>query len=297
MTILTPLLAQQPIATETMFGPEYWYLFATFVFLAGACVGSFLNVCIYRIPNEKSIVHPGSRCYACGKPLKFWMNLPILSWFLLRGRTACCDVRLDMRYMMVELLTGVCFSLLWWWYWETPGLFLAYAVFVSMLIAGSGVDIDLHMIPNRFTLGLAVVGFIASALVPELHGADTVWGSLKSSLWGAFLGALILFVIAQVGEYVFKKPAMGLGDVKLIAGMGAFLGPESVAWIIPVSAMVGSVWGIALILGCRGTWGTAIPYGPFLAVAAVLYIIGFGNLVVESYIFEIQRTFSSRPGF
>ncbi|MEM1059409.1 MAG: A24 family peptidase [Verrucomicrobiota bacterium] len=292
----SPLLAREIVASETMFGADYWYVIAAFVFLAGACVGSFLNVCIYRIPNERSIITPGSRCYACGKPLKFWMNLPILSWFLLRGRAGCCDVKLDSRYLMVELLTAICFVLLWWWYWRTPELFFAYAVFVGMLIAGSGVDIDLHMIPNRFTLGLAVVGIVASALVPELHDADSVWASVKTSLWGAFLGALILFVIAQIGEYVFKKPAMGLGDVKLMAGLGAFLGPESIAWVIPISAMVGSVWGIWLILGSRGSWGTAIPYGPFLAVAAILYPL-IGHVVVEAYIEEIARTFDNRSVF
>lgn len=289
-----PFLARQIYVTETMFGAEYWNIYAAFVFFAGACVGSFLNVCIYRVPNNKSVVTPGSRCYACGKPLKFWMNIPILSWFLLRGRCGCNLVKLDARYMIVELITACSFLLLWWWYWRTPDLFLVYAVFVSMLIAGSGIDIDLHLIPNRFTVGLAIVGLIVSALVPSLHGETQVWPALKTSLWGAFLGALILYLVAMIGEYVFKKPAMGLGDVKLIAGMGAFLGPASIAWIIPISAFVGSVWGISLILGQRGTWGTAIPYGPFLAVAAVLYLFG-GHVVVDAYIYEIQRTFSSDP--
>ena len=247
-------------------------LFPFFVFVAGACIGSFLNVCIYRIPIEVSIVHPGSHCAACGAPIRWYHNLPIVSWIYLRGRAACCGTKIDFRYCIIELLTGLLFLALWNKY--PSAIFLGYAVFVSGLIVSSCIDIDHFIIPDRFTLGGCVAGFILSALLPQMHHEATAWKGFTESVRGAFIGGIVLFLVAKIGSAVLKKEAMGLGDVKFLAAMGAFLGPLPTIFILACSSLFGSLFGITFVLQQQKSWGTRMPYGPFLALAAVLWLLG-----------------------
>jgi leader peptidase (prepilin peptidase)/N-methyltransferase len=241
-------------------------------FLVGCCIGSFLNVCIYRIPLGKSVVFPGSHCASCGSPIPWQNNFPVLSWVFLRGRAACCGTRIDGRYAIVELMTGLIFAGLWSQFpWP---LALAFAVFSCGLIIASCIDIDHFIIPDRFTLGGVAVGLVASTLVPSLHNQFTAWTGFTESLRGAFIGGLVLWLIAAGGSKLLGKEAMGLGDVKLMAAFGAFLGWPATLFILVFSSVFGSVFGIGLILRQQRAWGTRMPYGPFLAMAAMLWIFG-----------------------
>lgn len=275
-------------------GP-YFYLFAAFSFAIGACIGSFLNVCIYRIPLDVSVVKPASHCAACGTPIPWYYNLPIISWFVLGGRAACCGVKIDRRYWIVEACTALLFLAIFLKF-NTSGVavMLCYGLMSAGLIIASGIDMDHFIIPDRFTLGGCVAGMICSTVFPQLQGETTAFGGFTESLRGAFVAGLVLWGVAQIGSKVFKKEAMGMGDVKFIAGMGAFLGATSIVWIIPISAFLGSIFGIFLIFSKGGTWGTRMPYGPFLALAAILWLFG-GSDATQAYFAHVRRSLEAAP--
>jgi leader peptidase (prepilin peptidase)/N-methyltransferase len=249
-------------------------------FVTGACIGSFLNVCVYRIPLNRSVIHPGSHCAACGAPIPWYHNLPILSWFILRGRAACCSTKIDKRYWMVELGMAVIFLALWLRY--PPLDAIIYAIMVSGMVAACLIDLDHYIIPDRFTLGGCVAGFIACSIHPSLMGQTTALMGFSWSLGSAIIGAIFLLAVAWLGTILFKKEAMGMGDVKFLAAMCSFLGASSIVWILPVSSLIGSGLGLALIVWQRGAWGTRIPYGPFLGLAALLWLFG-GRELYEAW--------------
>ena len=250
-----------------------------FAFVVGACIGSFLNVCVYRIPLNRSIVTPGSHCAACGAPIPWYHNLPIISWLVLRGRAACCSTRIDLRYWLVELGMALLFMALWLRYGQTdPVAAVIYAIMIGGLTTACLIDLDHYIIPDRFSLGGCVAGFVACAIHPSLMGQKTPLLGLSWSLTGAIVGALTLSIVAWLGTRIFKKEAMGMGDVKLLAALCAFLGGTSITWILPISSGIGAVLGMALIFWQRGAWGTRIPYGPFLGLAAILWLFGGSDL-------------------
>ncbi len=258
-------------------------LYATFAFIVGACVGSFLNVCVYRIPLNRSVVYPPSHCAACGAPIPWYNNLPIISWLVLRGRAACCGTRIDFRYCLVEIGMGCLFLALWLKFGPVdPIAAVIYAVMVSGLAAACLIDLDHYIIPDRFSIGGCAAGFVACAIHPSLLGRTTALQGFSWSLASAIFGALLLLSIAWLGTILFKKEAMGMGDVKLLAGICSFLGIMSTSWILPLSAFVGAILGLALIAWQRGAWGTRIPYGPFLGLAAVLWLFG-GSDIMTAY--------------
>jgi leader peptidase (prepilin peptidase)/N-methyltransferase len=272
-------------------------LFCDFAaFVIGACIGSFLNVCVYRIPLNRSIVNPGSHCSACGAAIPWHYNLPIISWIWLKGRAACCGTRIDARYCLVEAGMALLFLAIWLKFGATDiADAIVYAIFVSGLAAACLIDLDHYIIPDRFSLGGCVAGFIACAIHPSLMGQKTAFYGFSWSLASAILGALVLQGVAWLGTMLFRKEAMGMGDVKLLAAMAAFLGSKSILWILPVSSLVGSFLGIALILWQRGAWGTRIPYGPFLGLAAVLWLFG-GHGIIDWYINYVSHNWSVSMG-
>ncbi|PTX99379.1 prepilin peptidase [Verrucomicrobia bacterium LW23] len=274
-------------------------LFSAFIFCVGLCIGSFLNVCIYRIPLDRPVTYPGSHCAVCGSPIAWQNNIPVLSWWLLRGRAACCGVKIDWRYWVVEALTGCLYLALWHHYVHgenpQPQLWLPYAVLCSMLIAATCIDIDHFMIPDRFTLGAIALGLIFSTLIPSMHEKTTMAAGFTASFWGAAVGFFLLWGVSQIGSFVFRKEAMGAGDFKFLGGMGAFLGVASIGWIIVVSSIVGSFFGLAIIFGKQGSWGTRIPYGPFLAIAAVAWFFG-GKDATTDWIQNFQDRVLTPPG-
>ncbi|MBM4144039.1 MAG: prepilin peptidase [Lentisphaerae bacterium] len=273
-----------------------WQTFCTVLsFVWGACVGSFLNVCVHRIPRELSVVRPRSFCPACRRSIAWYHNVPILSFLLLRGRCARCGARISPRYVTVEALTGLLFLLVWLKYDpDAAGRPLAlaplthwplvpvYWVAVAGLILGTFVDFEHLIIPDRVTLGGIAAGVGLSALFPAAHGESAAYAGAAWALAGAALGWGVLWLIAVLGGMLFRKEAMGFGDVKLLGAIGAFLGWRAVLFTIVASSFVGSLVGLTLVLLKRRRMQSRIPYGPYLAMAAVLWIL-WGPLLWARY--------------
>ncbi len=252
-------------------------LISIFVFIVGACVGSFLNVCIYRIPREESIVFPGSHCPKCGKAIKWYDNLPILSWLLLRAKCRNCGQSISARYALVETLVAVLFTLVWMQY-GPQALTPVFWLVIAGLVVATFIDFEHYIIPDRISLGGIAVGLLLSFFVPELHALtnpvfqlDGLQG-LASSAIGVAAGSGSLWMVAVVGKMIFKKDAMGLGDVKLLGAIGAFMGWRSVIFTIVISSFLGSIVGVTLIAIGNRKWQSKIPYGPYIALAAVVWI-------------------------
>jgi leader peptidase (prepilin peptidase)/N-methyltransferase len=220
----------------------------------GALIGSFLNVCIYRIPVGKSIVRPGSHC-ACGKPIAWYDNIPILSWFILRGRARCCGRSYSFRYPLVELLTAVLFLLCWLRFAPvSPGKAICGLLFISILICATFIDLDHMIIPDVFTIWAGVIGVILSFAIPMLHGRShefAVIASFRSgidSLLGLFVGSGLVLWIALLAEEILKKEAMGFGDVKFVGMIGAFCGWQGAVCAVFGGALVGTVWFVLALI-------------------------------------------------
>ncbi len=251
----------------------------------GACVGSFLNVCIYRIPLGRSLITPRSSCAACGRALMWYENVPILSWLFLLGRCRCKLVKIDLRYFVVEVSMAVLAWILWWQGCDIIEA-TVWLVFLSFLVVGAGIDWDHMIIPDRITLGGAGLALSFQWI------ADEGWGSFlgfREALVGAGVGAGILWSIGLAGRWIFSKEAMGLGDVKLMFFIGAMLGWQGVLFVIASSACIGACIGLFLMLGSRGKqYGGRLPYGPFLSLGAILWIIG-GRSWWEDYFAFLQH--------
>ena len=231
------------IETFTYINADFPWFFATFSFIFGAITGSFLNVCIYRIPAERSVVFPGSTC-ACGKPIAWYNNIPILSWFILRGRAPCCGERFSVRYPAIEMLTGLLFYVSW--IMHPPVVAIIGCLFIAFLICSTFIDLDHMIIPDRFSIGGMVLGVVLSILFPSLQGVEgmPIMENVESgvrSITGALIGAGLVYWIAVLGEIVFRKPAMGEGDVKFVGFIGAFCGWQGAVFAMFGGAFIGSV--------------------------------------------------------
>lgn len=271
---------------------EFPIVVAALVFVLGALIGSFLNVCIYRIPVGKSIVFPGSTC-ACGQPIKWFDNIPALSWFILRGKARCCGAPYSFRYPFVELLTASLFLGVWIQHPHAAATCLW--ILVSMLVCATFIDLDHMEIPDRFSIGMALCGLILSAIVPSLHGiSEPVYAvaSLKGlfeSAMGIMIGSGMILWIALGAETILRKEAMGFGDVKLMGGIGAFLGWQGATFALFGGAVIGTIvvliWAViraAIVKSAGekkgdsnngGLIGREIPFGPMLASGALIYAL------------------------
>ena len=243
-----------------LFSAAFPWFFPGVAFVFGACIGSFLNVCIYRIPAGKSVVTPGSHC-ACGAPIRWYDNIPILSWFMLRGRARCCGRRFSIRYASVEALTAVLFTACWIAFPEfPPSKALCGMLLSSALIAATFIDLDHMVIPDVFTIGLGVAGVLLSTIMPALHGRQNdlfVIGNFHSatdSVTGLLVGSGLVLWIALVAEAVLKKEAMGFGDVKFVGAIGAFTGWQGAVFAVFGGAVIGTLW-FALALLWQGLFG------------------------------------------
>ncbi|MEM9399845.1 MAG: A24 family peptidase [Verrucomicrobiota bacterium] len=256
--------------------------------LVGASIGSFLNVCIYRMPAEKSISSYSSRCFACGKPIPWFLNIPIVSWFVLMGRCRCKLVKLDFRYPMIEVFTALMTLNIWMAFKHEPVLALINYVICCGLIIATFVDIDHYIIPDEITIGGTILGLIVSLAYPRLHGVESIWSSFLASFGGAAFGGGGLLAVAILGMLVFRKEAMGLGDVKLMAAFGAFFGWQGPLFILAVASMIGSLMGVVALLVRGKMLGVRMPFGPSLCIAALLWIFG-GNDWMNDYISVISE--------
>lgn len=258
------------------------------VFVLGACVGSFLNVCIHRIPRDESVVAPRSHCPHCGHLIAWYDNIPLISWVVLGAKCRHCGEPISSRYVLVEFLVAVLFFLIWMEYGMSV-LTPVYWIVAGGLVVATFVDFEHYIIPDRISLGGVVLGVILSFLFPVLHSQLSLfsrlahWQALLQSAYGILAGAGTLWLVAKVGRIIFKKDAMGMGDVKLLGAIGAFMGWRAVAFSIVVSSFVGSVVGIVLILLGGKEWQSKIPYGPYLALGALLWIF-FGAYVWNAYL-------------
>lgn len=354
--------------------PFHFWTVTSFVF--GSMVGSFLNVCIHRMPLGQSIVSPPSHCPHCKYSIPWYLNMPLVTWVLLKGRCKNCGAPISVRYFLVELLTGVTFAACWLSFGRlSPWLALVYGGFIAGLIVATFIDFEHFIIPDEITIGGVVIGLLCSFFFPNLHGAETVGASLKESLLGVIVGWALIYTILRLGklffgkqkldlpsdirlvfgetaihlpdrdleyedlfyresdtitikassvelidrcykdvdvrlsrpkleigadefdpekvphmdvvarEVVLPREAMGFGDVKFMAGIGAFLGWKATIFSLMVSSMIGAVVGVGLIVAGRREWSSRLPYGPYIALAAVIWIFR-GREFVDWYLFR-----------
>lgn len=361
---------------DAMFDSANWarvpfHFWSVVFFVFGSMVGSFLNVCIYRMPLGLSVVSPPSHCPHCKYSIPWFLNVPLLTWLSLRGKCKNCDAPISPRYFLVELLTGAMFLACWLTFGhQSAWLPLVYSLFLAGLITATFIDFEHFIIPDEITLGGCVVGFLCSFLLPALHHTESLTGSMKQSLLGIGIGAGVIYAILRMGKLLFgrqkmelpgettivfsetgihlpdreipfeevfyrksdtivlqaervelvdrcysktcvrlspnrlligdeelnpeevphleasctqlvlPREAMGLGDVKFMAGIGAFLGWQATLFSLMVSSIIGSVVGVAFILMGKREWSSRLPYGPYIAMAAVIWVFG-GHRWVE----------------
>jgi len=260
--------------------PELHVYLGVLAFVFGAVVGSFLNVCVHRLPREESIVEPPSHCPHCNQRIYWYDNVPLVSYVALQGRCRHCRKRISPRYFVMELLTAMLFLLVWVSFdeWLIP----IYWVIVAGLLVATFIDFEHYIIPNGLTIGGTALGLVLSILYPPLQRADTVAAAGLQSLLGVIVGGLLLLVIALVGEKIFKKEAMGMGDVKLMAAIGAFMGWQATLFTLFVSSILGGIVGLALVLIRRKGWQSRLPYGPYIAFAAMIWLF-CGPAIVKWY--------------
>ncbi|HTL73111.1 MAG TPA: prepilin peptidase [bacterium] len=355
---------------ENVFNPHYWavvpFHFWSLVFFTFGCmIGSFLNVCIYRMPLDLSVVTPPSHCPHCKYAIPFYLNIPLLTWLSLRGKCKNCGAPISPRYFAVELLTGLAFLACWLVFGQqSPWIAAVYCLFLAGLITATFIDFEHFIIPDEITLGGAVVGFVISFLLPQLHGAATAGQGMMRGAIGIAVGGGMVYAVLRLGkllfgrqkiklpgatkviftettlclpgeeipyeeifyrksdtivldaqrvelidrsygasklrlspaalrigdekmdpetvphievictEVVLPREAMGLGDVKFMAAIGAFIGWQGAVFSLMASSLIGSVVGIALIAAHKRAWSSRMPYGPYIALAAVIWIFG-----------------------
>jgi leader peptidase (prepilin peptidase)/N-methyltransferase len=351
-----------------MFDPEIWarvpFHFWSLVFFCFGCiVGSFLNVCIYRMPRDESVVSPPSHCPHCNYSIPWYLNIPLVTWLYLRGKCANCGAPISVRYFLVELLTGLVFLGGWLQFGAQSALVaLVMCLLLAGFIVATFIDFEHFIIPDEITLGGIVAGFVCSFFVPALHGATKISDSMQASFWGIVVGGGLIYLVLrggkllfgrqkielegeskilftetflklpdrdvpydelfyrnsdaivlhakrlemidrcfidelvrltpvtlQIGDEKFKteetpyfeavtgeitlpREAMGFGDVKFMAAIGAFLGWPAVIFSLMVSSIIGSIVGLTLIVLRRSEWSSRLPYGPYIALAAVIWI-------------------------
>ncbi len=246
---------------------------AIVVGLLGLCVGSFLNVCIYRIPLEKSLLRPPSHCPSCKRPLRWFENVPVFGWIALRGRCRTCGTPISAEYPIVEALTAAVFLWAWWqygWGW----LFASRVLFGCSLLVLFFIDLHHRILPNVITLPGIVIGFLLSLVNPP---------GWVSSLIGLVVGGLIPLAVAEIYLRIRGDEGLGMGDVKMLAMIGAFLGWQSMLLTLVLASFLGSFVGLGLIAIRRGGMKSALPFGTFLAIAALI-AASAGDRIVGWYL-------------
>jgi leader peptidase (prepilin peptidase) / N-methyltransferase len=359
---------------DAIFNAHNWaavpfHFWSLMFFVLGCIVGSFLNVCIHRLPLGMSIVTPPSHCPHCKYSIPFYLNIPLVTWLVLRGRCKNCGAPISARYFVVELLTGLTFLSCWEAYGEESALLaLVYAIFIAGLIVATFIDFYHFIIPDEITLGGIFAGFAASFFLPSLHDANSVNDGILRGIMGILVGAGMVYAILRLGkllfgrqrlkldgetkiifsetavhladkeipydevfyrqsdaivlqartlelvdrgyenvtvklsptvlkiddeeidpndvpcmeavssEIVLPREAMGLGDVKFMGAIGGFIGWQGAIFSLMVSSMIGAAVGVILILMRRRAWSSRMPYGPYIALAAVIWLFGGKHL-------------------
>jgi len=248
----------------------FWVITAA---MFGAIVGSFLNVCIYRLPRHASIVWPASACPACNRPLSWFENVPVVSYVWLLGRCRTCRAAISSRYPIVEALTAGMFALGWWYYGPGP-LLVSRLAFGCALIVLFAIDLEHHLLPNVITLPGIVVGFGFSLFT------EPGW---FASLLGIVLGGGVLFLVAEGYYWLRHEEGLGMGDVKMLAMIGAFVGWRLMLVTLMMASFAGSLLGLAILATRRGGMKYALPFGTFLALGAAAAVT-VGSSLLEWYL-------------
>ncbi len=277
----------------------FWRVIITVVVLLGAIIGSFLNVCIYRIPLEQSISKPRSHCFSCQKLIPWYHNIPILSWLILRGKCAYCKSPISPRYLIVEAMTAVLFLLVFQM-WGNPEAFaldkLQYPslipfwwLFVASTVVNIGIDCDHRILLDRISIGGTLITFAVAAACPYLHN-ETLWYlGLTHAVMGAFVGFGIGFAISWLGERIFLQDAFGFGDVKWMMLFGALFTWSGLLWILMLAAIIGLLLGLPLMLmqkfkkTLQEDEPFALPFGPALGLAAMTWLF-WGSKIIRAMV-------------
>lgn len=256
------------------------FLLGIFIFIIGAMTGSFLNVCIVRLPLEKSIIFPGSHCVACRTPIPWYDNIPLISWLVLGGRCRACKEKISFRYWFVELLTALAFFLLYKQYSQGPHIqpvLWPYLVMVSGFIVAVFVDFEHRIIPDEVSIGGMITGVALSLFVPQLHGTNSPFLGVGYSLLGLLVGGGTIYLMGVIGDFVFKKETMGGGDVKLMGMVGAFMGWKLALLTFFLAPFFGAVYGIVEKIRTKDS---TIAYGPFLIMGALTSLF-WGDKIID----------------
>lgn len=293
--MIYPGLNQYPFLPETM---TFWYFI---VFVVGTCIGSFLNVCIWRIPRGESLMYPSSHCPKCGHEISWFENIPLVSWLALRAKCSKCKEKISGRYFFVELLTGMIFLLFWH---KTiicflpVSMFLVYIAIIMLVVTTIYIDAEHRIIPNEMTYSVMICGLILSVAFPEnwelyMRLANNVFHqnidfnnrvfSFAMSFSGLAFGIIFFLVFSIAGRIIFKRDALGLGDVKYLGAVGACLGIGSCFFTVLIGSLLGSFAGLLMIfLGKRKRLRSAIPFGPYLAAGTVIWELA-GRQLLDFY--------------
>ncbi len=248
--------------------------FMVIVFSVGACIGSFLNVCIYRIPRNKSIVFPRSFCPSCNNSIPFYFNIPILSYLILKGRCRYCKSKISLRYPFVEALTGcaamgvvakfgLTFESVFWF------------SFISILIIISFIDADFQIIPDIISIPGIILFSSSFVFIPEMSFGDTIKGIIA--------GGGSLYLVAIIYYYIRKQEGMGGGDIKLLAMIGAATGWQGVLFTIFFGSLLGTIAGMIIMITGAGHKKLRIPFGPYLSAGAAIYVF-WGSSIIQWYL-------------
>ena len=277
-----------------------WFL-PVGVFILGLLCGSFLNVCIYRIPEGRSVIWPPSACQ-CGQKIPAYLNIPILSWLFLSGKAACCGRKIPARYPLVEFITALLFYLSW--IQKEPTTALVGMAFFGILIAATFIDFDHMIIPDCFSIGGTILGIGLSVALPQIHGFESGilanhWNSWIASMLGVLVGTSLVYWISVIAELILKKPAMGEGDIKFLACIGAFTGWQGAIFALFGGAFIGTISLIPFLIKQRISTAssksqlgsTEVPFGPMLALGAIVYFLFLENQVYE-YFAQVNSLFT-----
>ncbi len=249
-----------------------WSLYMV-VGVFGALIGSFLNVCIHRLPRQESVVWPGSHCPACAAAIPWHDNIPLLSYLVLRGRCRRCAVHIPFRYPLIEGLNAAGYVALFWYFgpeWST----VAYGWLFSALLVVAGTDLSHKIIPNVVTFPGIVIGLVSAGTILPL--------GFVNGLIGLLVGGGLLWGLAWASPYLFGKEGMGGGDIKLMAMIGAFLGWKPALLTIMLGSFLGSIVGVSLIAARVIKREDYIPFGPFLVCGALISLF-FGQAIINWY--------------
>jgi len=240
--------------------------------LIGLMIGSFANVCVYRIPRRESIAFPGSHCPACGHGIAAYDNIPLLSWLLLAGRCRHCHASISWRYPLLELVMGASWALLAWHFGLTAELAVALTLFFLLWVL-SVIDLETGLLPNVLTYSGIALGLAISWWL----------GDWQDALIGAVAGYGIFWLVARLFLWLTGREGMGYGDFKLLAMLGAFMGWQALPFIILASSVVGTVVGVVFLLLAKKGLRTEIPFGPYLAMAGMIWFV-WGETVLHWYL-------------